>query len=77
MKMHKEEYEKLMLKFALEMSETGVTDDMIKLVRAQIERNPNLVSSSSEEVTDRFTYQHQGYLIEAQRTVKLVVRKCN
>ena len=77
MKMHKEEYEKLMLKFALEMSETGVTDDMIKLVRAQIERNPNLVSSSSEEVTDRFTYQPQGYLIEAQRTVKLVVRKCN
>ena len=77
MKMHKEEYEKLMLKFALEMSETGVTDDMIKLVRAQIERNPNLVSASSEEVTDKFAYQNQGYLIEAQRTVKLVVRKCN
>jgi hypothetical protein len=77
MKMHKEEYEKLMLKFALEMSETGVTDDMTKLVKAKIERNPNLVSVSSEEVTDRFTYRHQGYLIEAQRTVKLVVRKCN
>tara|TARA_A100001011_G_C13586220_1_gene546395 strand:+ start:123 stop:356 length:234 start_codon:yes stop_codon:yes gene_type:complete len=76
MKMNKEEYEKLLKRFALELSEVGVTDDMIKIVDARIERAPNASSACSEENTDQFTYRHNGYTIEAQRTVKLVVKKC-
>ena len=76
MKMNKEEYEKLLLRFALELSEVGVTEDMLKIIAARVDRAPNAVSACSEEATDRFTYRHNGYLIEAERTVKLVVKKC-
>ena len=76
MKMHKEEYEKLLKRFALELSEVGVTDSMIEVAKAQIDRAPNIVSSGADEATDRFTYRHGGYMIEATRTVKLVVKKC-
>ena len=76
MKMNKEEYEKLLKRFALELSEVGASDNLINIVNAQITRSPNVVSAGAEEVTDRFTYRHGGYMIEATRTVNLVVKKC-
>jgi len=76
MKMNKEEYEKLMKRFALELSEVGVSDELISLLRDGINRQPNTVVASQEETTDRFTYRHHGYQIEATRIVKLNVRKC-
>ena len=76
MVMHKEEYEKLLKRFALELSEVGVTEDLTKLVQAQYDRTPNLISASQTETTDRFVYSHGGYAIEATRTVSLQVKKC-
>ncbi len=76
MKMNKEEYEKLLKRFALEISEVGVTNDIVELVTNQIDRTPNVASASSESVTDRFIYRHAGYMIEAERQVKLVVKVC-
>ena len=75
MKMNSEEYEKLLKRFALELSEVGVTEDLTKIVQAQYERTPNVVSANSSETTDRFVYRHGGYLIEATRTVSLVVKR--
>ncbi len=76
MEMNKEDYERLMKRFALELAEVGVTEDMLKIITARLERAPNAASVCSEENTDRFTYRHNGYMIEAERTVKLVVKKC-
>ena len=76
MKMNNEEYEKLLKRFGLELSEVGVTDNMLEIIAAQTSRAPNIASASSEEVTDRFVYRHAGYTIEACRTVSLVVKKC-
>ena len=76
MKMNKEEYDKLLLRFALELSETGVSEELIGLVKAQMDRAPNVASAGSEETTDQFTYRHNGYMIEAKRTVKLTVKRC-
>ena len=77
MKMHKEKYEELLLRFARELHDVGVTEDMKKIVEAQYTRTPNLVNPHTEEITDRFSYRHDGYMIEAVRTVKLVVKKCS
>ena len=76
MKMNKEEYEKLMLRFALELSEVGVTEDQVKLIQASLARTPNLTGCDQQETVSKFTYRHNGYLIEATRTVKLVVKTC-
>ena len=75
MKMNKEAYEELLLRFAKELHDVGVTENMKKLVEAQYTRAPNLSNSSTEEVTDKFIYRHDGYMIEAVRTVKLLVKK--
>ena len=74
--MNKEEYERLLKRFALELSEVGVTEELIKLVEAQFERAPNVATAGTNETTDRFVYSHNGYQIEATRTVTLNVRKC-
>jgi hypothetical protein len=76
MTMNKEKYEDLILRFAKEMHEVGVTENMKKIVEAQYTRTPNVISSHSEEVTDQFSYRHDGYMIEAVRSVKLTVKKC-
>ena len=76
MKMHKEIYEQLMLRFALELSEVGVSEDITKLISDQINRSPNVVTATATKDTDQFTYRHDGYIIEAVRTVKLSVRSC-
>jgi len=76
MEMNKEKYEDLTLRFAKELHDVGVTDNMKRIVEAQYTRHPNSINTSTEETTDRFTYRHGGYMIEAVRTVKLVVKKC-
>ena len=76
MEMSKDQYEDLLLRFAKELRDTGVTDAMKKLVEDQYNRTPNLSSVSSEDVTDRFIYRHEGYMIESTRTVKLEIKKC-
>ena len=75
MKMHKEKYEELILRFAKELHEVGVTDELKKSVEAQYNKHPNYAACSAEESTDRFQYRFGDYQIEAQRFVKLVVKK--
>ena len=75
MKMHKEKYEKLLRRFSQELHEVGVSENLNGLVQDQIDRAPNVIVASAEETTERFTYRHDGYMIEAVRTVKLVVKK--
>ena len=74
--MHKEEYERLLKRFALELAEVGVGEGLTKIVEAQYKRTPNVISAHADETTERFTYRHGGYMIEATRTVHLVVKKC-
>ena len=74
--MHKEKYEDLMLRFAKEMHDVGVTDEIKKIVMAQYERTPNVISCSSDEDVKKFYYRHGGYVIEAVQNVKLTVKKC-
>ena len=74
--MNKEKYEELMLRFSKELHDVGVTENMKKIVEAQYTNRPNLSNPGAEEVTDRFSYRHDGYMIEAVRTVKLAVKKC-
>ncbi len=76
MKMHKEEYEKLLKRFALELHEIGVTENMIKIVEAKMDRTPNIIGIEESERVREFTYRHNGYIIEAKTTVNLVVKKC-
>jgi len=75
MMMNKEMYEELILKFAKELHYTGVSDELKKSVESQYNKHPNVVSCSAEEVTDRFQYRFGDYQIEAQRSVRLVVKK--
>jgi len=74
--MSKDRYEDLMLRFTKEMHEVGVTENMKKIVEAQADRHPNSASSSAEETTRKFYYQHEGYSIEAVQSVRLTVKKC-
>ncbi len=76
MKMNKEEYEKLMVRFATELAEVGVTNDLQQQVRDSLERTPNLASSHNLEVVAKFQYRHKGYMIEAKKTVELIVKTC-
>ena len=75
MKMHKEKYEELLRRFSQELHDVGVTGGLRDLITDQCDRIPNTVSASADVVTDRFTYRHDGYMIEAVRMVKLVVKK--
>ena len=76
MKMHNEEYRDLMLRFAKELDEVGVTENMRKLIEDSCRSTPNRISADVEETTDRFVYRHKGYLIEAKRTISVVVKTC-
>lgn len=75
--MHKDKYEELILRFAKELHDVGVTDSMRGRVSDQYEAHPNVISVGSEEVVKKFTYQHEGYLIEASQTIKIAIKKCN
>ena len=74
MEMHKEKYEELLRRFSQELYEVGVSENLQGLIKDQGDRTPNVIAASAEETTDRFTYRHGGYMIEAVRTVKLVVK---
>jgi hypothetical protein len=74
--MNKEKYEELMLRFAKELHDVGVTENMTKIMNDKLSRAPNVIGTNSEESTDRFVYRHEGYMIEAIRIVKLSVKKC-
>ena len=76
MQMHKEKYEELLRRFSQELHEVGVTGDLRDIITDQCKRTPNVSSATADEVTDRFTYRHGGYMIEAVRMVKLIVKKC-
>ena len=76
MKMHKEEYEKLIKRFTLELSEVGITENLVKIIEARYDRTPHVIGVSESETTDSFVYKHNGYTIEAKRTVTLEVKKC-
>ena len=76
MKFHKEEYERLLLKFALELSEVGVTEDMLKKIASTLDRSPNVIQTNASEQINRFTYRYSGYVIEAKQTVELVIKTC-
>ena len=75
--MNREKYKELLLRFAKEIDDVGVSRDLCEMIEAQYERHPNVAVCSADETTDRFTYRHAGYMIEAVRTVKLVVKKCD
>lgn len=74
MEMHKEKYEELVRRFSQELHEVGVSENLKGLIKDQGDRTPNVIAASAEETTDRFTYRHGGYMIEAVRTVKLLVK---
>ena len=74
--MNKEQYEKLMVRFATELAEVGVTNDMQQLVRDALERTPNLASIQKSEIVSDFQYKHKGYTIQARKTVEITVKKC-
>ena len=73
--MNKETYEKLLRRFSQELFDVGVTDDMTALIKARIERTPNVVSANSEETTGNFVYKHGGFEITAKQVVHLTVRR--
>lgn len=75
MEMNKEKYSTLLKRFALEISEVGVSDELVSLVRDKTNTHPNTSAAAGEETTDRFEYRYQGYSITAVRTVKLSVQK--
>jgi hypothetical protein len=76
MTMHKEFYRDLTLRFAKELDEVGVTEDMHKLVEAQYTRTPNVTSCDVSENVRKFCYRHNGYEIEAVQSIRLTVKKC-
>ena len=76
MEMNKEKYEELMRRFAQELYEVGVTDEMKGLAQDSLTRTPNLAVYTGEDTVRKFYYLHDGYTIEATRVVTLTMRKC-
>tara|TARA_R110002051_G_C8315535_1_gene433973 strand:+ start:243 stop:476 length:234 start_codon:yes stop_codon:yes gene_type:complete len=76
MEMSKEKYEELMRRFSQELYEVGVTDDMKSLAQDSFTRTPNLAAYEGKDSVRKFHYRHNGYIIEAVRTITLTVKKC-
>ena len=76
MQMNKEKYEDLMLRFAKELNDVGVSENLKNIVKAQYDRTPNISGVERDENVRKFVYRHDGYEIEAIQNVKIVVRKC-
>jgi len=74
--MNKEKYEELMRRFAQELHEVGVTEEMKGLAQDSLSRTPNLATYTGEDTIRKFYYLHDGYTIEATRVVTLIMRKC-
>jgi hypothetical protein len=64
-----------MLRFAKELHDVGVSEDLKKLIEAEYARAPNVVSVEQQEIAKRFLYQHGRCKIEAKQVVSIVVRK--
>ena len=75
MEMSKERYKDLMLRFAKELNEVGVTDDMIKRAHSSFDRTPNLAGYKTHEDVRKFYYRFDGYSIEAVQSVTINVKK--
>lgn len=73
--MNDKKFEELMLRFAKELHDVGVTQGLREHVEAQYKRHPNTAACAADQVTDRFEYRFGDYLIEARRTVDLKLRK--
>ena len=76
MDMHKKKYEELMLRFAKELNDVGVTENMFQDARDTLARTPNLAAYGGQEDVEKFTYRHDGYMIEAVQVIHLSVKKC-
>ena len=74
--MSKDRYSDLMLRFAKELHEVGVTENMKKLTEDKFKRTPNSACCESEEDVRKFHYRYDGYVIEATQSVRLVLKKC-
>ena len=75
MEMHKKAYKELMLRFAKEVHDVGVTENIKKIVEEQFTRTPNIVNAQANETVRKFYYQHDGYCIEATQVVELRLKK--
>ena len=75
--MNSDVYKDLMLRFAKELHDVGVSDGLKGVVEDRYTSTPNIVGVSKDENTRKFTYRHNGYEIEAVQNVKLTVKKCN
>jgi hypothetical protein len=73
--MNKEKYEELILRFAKELHDVGVTENMRKIVEDQYTRVPNIASSEANENVKKFCYRYDGYEIQAIQNVKLIIKK--
>ncbi len=77
MMMHREKYEELMRKFAHELHEVGVTEEMKLRISDQCDKHPNVISTGTGPTTiSRFVYRHDGYVIEAKSTIELTIKTC-
>ena len=76
MEMYKKKYEELMLRFAKELNDVGVTESMLCDARDTLARTPNLGSYAGQEDVEKFVYRHDGYMIEAVQAIHLRVKKC-
>ena len=74
--MNKDKYEELLRRFSQELYDIGIPDEVLQLLKDTLERTPNLVSCEKSQAVDRFQYRHNGFLIEAERTVRILVKKC-
>jgi hypothetical protein len=77
MKMHNEHYKELLLRFAKELHDVGVTENMRNIVISKVDRVPNVASAGAEIDSAKFVYRHGDYMIEAVQVVKLSVKKCS
>ncbi len=73
--MNRETYKDLILRFAKELHEVGVTEDMKKRAESSYDRHPNISSVSVNEDVRKFSYHFEGFLIEAKQTIELKVAK--
>jgi len=76
MEMNDSKYRDLMLRFAKEIDDIGVTENMRKLIEDKCQSAPNRFGASAEEITAHFVYRHDGYMIEAKQTITIVVKTC-
>jgi len=76
MEMSKEKYEELIRRFSQELHEVGVSENLIALTKDTANRVPNQSSIVHTDETDKFSYRHDGYMLEAVREVTLTVKKC-